>query len=205
MLKKKIYLFIKRCIDIIFSLICIIILSPVFLIISIVIKIESKGPIIFKQERIGEHGKTFKIYKFRTMQENAEKLIENFSEKEKKEFNENYKLQNDFRVTKFGKTLRRSKLDELPQFVNILKGDMSLVGPRPVVKKEVLKYKNNKDKFLSIKPGMTGYWQAYATEGIKYEERMKMELYYVDNCGFKLDLKIFIKTISLFFKKKRYE
>ena len=133
-----------------------------------------------------------------------EKLKKYLEENEeiRKEFQKTHKLQNDPRITKIGNFLRKTSLDELPQVINILKGEMSFVGPRPVVEKEVEDYGKNKDKFLSVKPGLTGYWQVNGRSNTTYEERMEMELYYVDNCSLWLDIKIFFKTFITVFKKE---
>lgn len=192
---KKIYTLIKRTIDIILSAIGIIVLSPIYIILIATVKIEQGGKIFFSQTRIGKNGKKFKIYKFRTMKENAEQMLEKLTQQQKEEYEKNFKLENDTRVTKLGKHLRKIGLDELPQLWNILKGDMSIVGPRPIVQKELEKYGTNKEKFLSVKPGLTGYWKAYSTKETTYPERIQMELYYVENISLKLDIKIFIKTI----------
>lgn len=143
--------FVKRILDIIMSIIGIVGFIPIVLIISIALWITQGRPIFFSQIRIGLNGKKFKIYKFRTMQVNAEQMKENFTEKEKKEYEENFKLQNDCRVTKVGKFLRKATLDEIPQFWNVLKGDMSLIGPRPIVEKELEKYGKKKRKILKPK------------------------------------------------------
>lgn len=120
----------------------------------------------------------------------------------RKEFEENQKLKNDPRITKIGDFLRKTSIDELPQLINVLKGEMSLIGPRPIVDGEIEKYGTNKDKFLSVKPGLTGYWAANGRNNITYSERIKMELYYVDNMSFGLDLNIFLKTIVSVIKKE---
>lgn len=194
--------YIKRVCDIIISLIGLIISLPLFLIIGILIKTESKGPVFFKHERIGKNGKKIKIYKFRTMVKDAEELIQKFSLEQRAEFEENFKLENDPRVTKIGKALRKSSIDELPQLLNILKGELSLIGPRPIVDEELEKYKNNQEKFLSVKPGLTGNWAANGRSCTSYEERMDMELYYIDNLSFKLDIEIFWRTICSVIKGK---
>ena len=129
------------------------------------------------------------------MIDNAEEAMKNFTEEQKKEFAENFKLENDPRVTRVGKILRKTSLDELPQIINILKGEMSIIGPRPIVKSELEKYGNNQGKFLSVAPGLTGYWAANGRSDVSYEERMALELYYVENRSLILDLKIFFKTI----------
>lgn len=194
--------YIKRVCDIIISLIGLIISLPFFVIIGILIKAESKGSVFFKHERIGENGKKIKIYKFRTMVKDAEKLIEEFSLEQKNEFEKNFKLENDPRVTKIGKALRKTSLDELPQLVNVLKGELSLIGPRPIIEDELKKYENNKEKFLSIKPGLTGNWAANGRSCTSYEERINMELYYIDNISFKLDVEIFFKTLQTVLKRE---
>lgn len=201
-IKGKIYRGFKRITDIVLGCVGLIILLPVFLIIGICIKIDSKGPVIFAHKRIGKNGKEFNMYKFRSMYENAEEMIENFNEEQKREWQENFKLENDPRITKVGKFLRKTSLDELPQIVNIIKGDLSIVGPRPIVDEELEKYGENKEKFLSITPGLTGYWQANGRSNTTYEERMQMELYYIDNQSLLLDIKIFFKTIVSVLKKE---
>lgn len=194
--KIKVYDIVKRGIDIIISGIGLLLCLPLFIIIAILIKIDSKGPIFFKHKRIGKHGKDLYIYKFRTMIDNAEAAIKLFTPEQKKEFETNYKLEHDPRVTRIGKFLRKTSLDELPQIINILKGEMSIIGPRPIVKNELEKYGTNKEKFLSVAPGLTGYWAANGRSDVSYEERMALELYYVDNRSLGLDLKIFIKTVG---------
>lgn len=198
---KRFYKILKRVIDIILSFIGLIILSPVFLIVAIAIKFDSKGPVFFAHSRLGKDGKMIKIYKFRTMCEHAEDMIKDFTEEQKKEFKQNYKLSNDPRITKVGKILRKTSIDEIPQMINILKGDLSIVGPRPIIEEEIEKYGPNRTKFLSVKPGLTGYWQANGRSNTTYEDRIKMELYYVDNMSFWLDIKIFFKTILVVLKK----
>ena len=172
------------------------------MLIAILIKIGSKGPIFFKHKRIGKNGKEIYIYKFRTMVENAEGLIKQFTPEQMEEFKTNFKLENDPRITKIGKFLRKTSFDELPQLLNIIKGELSIIGPRPVIAEELEKYGINKEKFLSVTPGLTGYWAANGRSTTTYEQRMEMELYYVDNMSFKLDLKIFFKTILSVMKKE---
>lgn len=199
---KKLYIKIKRILDTILSLIALILLSPVFIIISIAIKLDSKGKVIFKHKRIGKNGKEIYIYKFRTMVENAQEVMKTFTPEQMKEFKENYKLANDPRITKVGDFLRKSSLDELPQLLNILKGDLSIIGPRPIVKDELEKYGENKSTFLSVTPGLTGYWAANGRSCTNYNQRIEMELYYVENISFKLDLKIFFKTVISVIKRQ---
>ena len=203
--EKPIFFFIKRCIDIILSLLGLIILSPVFLLIAILIKKEDHGNVFYKHKRIGHMNKDIYIYKFRSMT-NKYKTFDEFyqtlSDEQKQEWDENFKLENDPRITKIGNFLRKTALDELPQIINILKGDMSVIGPRPVVNDEIEKYGNQKAKFLSVKPGLTGYWAANGRSATTYEDRIKLELYYIDHCSLLLDIKIFFKTILSVLKKE---
>ena len=200
--KKEIYKIVKRGMDIFIASISLVLLLPLFLIITIAIKLDSKGKVIFKHKRIGKDGKEIYIYKFRTMVENAQDLIKSFTPEQKKEFRENFKLENDPRITKVGNFLRKNSLDELPQLINILKGDLALIGPRPVINDELEKYSTNKSKFLSVTPGLTGYWAANGRSNTTYEQRMEMELYYIDNLSLKMDIKVFFKTILSVVKKE---
>lgn len=199
---KRLFKFLKRSFDVVASFCGIVLLSPFFLVISLAIKLDSKGKVFFKHKRIGKNGKEISIYKFRTMCENAEDMIKDFTPEQQKEFKENYKLKNDPRITKIGNVLRRTSLDELPQLFNIIKGDLSVVGPRPVIGEELEKYGENKDKFLSVTPGLTGYWAANGRSDTTYEQRMAMELYYVDNMSLKLDAQIFKDTVDSVINKR---
>lgn len=201
-ISKKVYIKIKRVIDVILASVALILLSPLFAIIAIAIKIDSKGPVFFAHKRIGKNGKIIKLYKFRSMVINAEELIKSFTPEQMKEYKENYKLTNDPRITKVGKFLRKTSLDELPQLINIINGDLSIIGPRPVIADELEKYGTNKDKFLSVTPGLTGYWAANGRSNTTYEQRMEMELYYIDNLSLKMDIKVFFKTILSVLKKE---
>lgn len=198
--KKPIYDFVKRLLDIFISFVAIVLLLPVFIIISIAIKATSKGSVFFIHKRVGKNGKTIGIYKFRSMVENAEALIAEFTEEQKAEFSMNFKLDNDPRITKIGKFLRKTSLDELPQLFNILKGDLSIVGPRPIIEEETKMYGNYKDMLLSIKPGLTGFWAANGRSDIPYSRRRAMEIYYVKNRSLALDFVIVIKTFLSVFK-----
>jgi len=200
--KKIVYKTVKRIIDVVLASLGLIILLPVFGIIALAIKIESKGPVFFKHKRVGKNGKIIKIYKFRTMVDNAEDLIKDFTPEQMKEYKENYKLKNDPRITKIGKILRRASLDELPQLINIHKGELAIIGPRPVVQEELEKYGANAEKFLSVTPGLTGNWAANGRSCTSYEQRMEMELFYVDNLSLKLDVEIFFKTIETVIKRE---
>ena len=148
--RKKVYLAIKRLIDIIGSLIGIILLSPIYIIIAILIKFDSPGKIVFGHTRKGKGGKDIKVYKFRTMYSNANEIFESFTSEQKEEYYKNFKLDNDPRVTKLGGFLRKTSLDELPQLFNILKGDMTIIGPRPIVEKEISKYGDKAEKLFSV-------------------------------------------------------
>lgn len=196
------YKIIKRTTDFVLATLALILLLPVFAIISIAIKLESKGPVFFKHTRIGKNGKIIKLYKFRSMVVNAEELIKSFTPEQMKEYKENYKLTDDPRTTKVGKILRKTSLDELPQLLNIIKGDLSIIGPRPVIAEELKKYGYNIDKFLSVTPGLTGYWAANGRSNTTYEQRMQMELFYIDNMSLKMDIKVFFKTILSVVKKE---
>ncbi len=198
---KPIYRFFKRIFDVVMSVIALILLSPVYLVIAIVIKCDSRGPVFYKHHRIGKNGKPFGMYKFRSMIPDADKKLDELPDEMKREFEENYKITDDPRITRVGKFLRKTSLDELPQFLNVIKGEISLVGPRPIVEEELEKYGDNKDKFLSVIPGITGYWQANGRSDVTYEKRMELELYYVDNASFWLDIVILFKTVFAVFKR----
>lgn len=198
--KKPVYDFVKRVIDLFCSFVAFVLLSPFFIIISIAIKATSKGPVFFVHRRVGKNGKPIGVYKFRSMVHNAEELMVNFTAEQKAEFQKNFKLQNDPRITKVGGFLRRTSLDELPQIINILKGDLSLVGPRPIVEKETEFYGNYRDMLLSVKPGLTGFWAANGRSETTYTRRRAMEIYYVKNRSLCLDTKILFTTIISVFK-----
>lgn len=193
---KRYYLFAKRILDIVISAAGILLFFVPMMAIVLLIKLESPGPAIFIHNRIGKDGKPLPLLKFRTMHVNAEQMLENLTPAQKAEWEKNFKLDDDPRVTRFGKFLRRTSLDELPQLVNILKGDLSVVGPRPIVMKELVKYGENRDLLLSVTPGLTGYWQAYARSTCTYEQRIRMELFYVENANFWWDVKIIIATFG---------
>ena len=187
----------KRLVDITISLILSVVSIPIFLIVALLVKIDSKGPVFYKHKRIGKNGKTIYLYKFRSMYNDSEERLKEMLKdpKIRKEWEENYKIDHDPRVTRVGKILRRTSIDELPQILNVLKGDMSLIGPRPLVEGEIDKYGKNKAKLLSVTPGVTGWWACNGRSCRTYEDRIKLELYYVDNMGLWLDIKIIFKTI----------
>lgn len=199
---RRFYHLVKRMIDVVLSLFGLVLISPFVVIIAILIKIDSKGPVFFKHHRIGKNGKPFSMYKFRTMKDGAEAMINDFTPEQLEEWNENFKLKDDPRITRIGKFLRKTSLDELPQLVNILRGDMSIVGPRPVIEVELEEYGNDKDEFLSIRPGLTGWWASNGRSEISYPERCSYELYYVRNESFWLDVKVmFLSVFSVFLHK----
>lgn len=196
--RKMVYFAIKRIMDILLSFIAIIVTLPVFIIIALIIKSEDGGPVFYKVSRVGKGGNEFKMYKFRSMYVNADKLEDFLSDEEIEEYRKEFKIKNDPRITKIGKILRKTSLDEIPQIYNIFIGNMSIIGPRPVLDEETRLYGEDRDLLLSVKPGLTGYWQAYARSNCSYADgkRQSMELYYVRNISLMLDIKIFFKTIS---------
>ena len=182
---KASYLFFKRLFDIFIALVGVIVLVIVTIILATFYSFgKNKGRIFFSQERIGLNGKTFKIYKYRSMVENAEEILKRNPKLYKKYIENSYKLlpEEDPRMTRLGRFIRKYSIDEIPQFINILKGEMSFIGPRPVIEEELLQYGERVSKFLSVKPGATGWWQVSGRSEIGYPERCDMELYYVDNC-----------------------
>ena len=175
-------------------------LVPFFLIIAIIIKIDSKGDIFYIQKRIGKNNKTFSCYKFRTMKQESKYLLKKLLIKNpnfKNEFIKTRKIKNDPRITNIGKFLRFTSLDELPQIFNVLKGEMSFIGPRPIVKSEIKKYGKNFEKVFSVKPGISGIWQVSGRNKISYKKRVELDIIYSENISFILDIKIFIKTIYI--------
>ena len=196
---KNIFLFFKRIFDILVSIIGILVMIVLTIVIKIVFVLGGDfSSIFFCHERIGRYGKKFKIIKYRTMYKNAEDMLKEMLKdpKYKKEWNKYHKFENDPRITKTGNVLRRLSLDEIPQFINILKGDMSLIGPRPLTLGEVEEYKENKYKLLSVRPGLSGWWAVNGRNNILNSRRMKLELYYIDHLGIMIDIKIFFKTFS---------
>ena len=189
---------IKRFIDISGALVGLICLSPIMMIVSILIKLESTGEVIFKQKRVGLNGEEFYIYKFRSMVENAEELKDSL-QKQNEMSGPMFKIRKDPRVTKVGKFIRKTSIDELPQLVNILKGDMSLVGPRPSLPKEVENFEPWMKERLSVRPGLTCYWQVSGRSSMDFQEWMKSDIKYVRERNIKLDIKLIVKTILVLF------
>lgn len=192
------YYFFKRTMDILCSLTGLILLAPLFLIVGILIKLQSKGPVFFSQERIGRNGDIFKMYKFRSMVVNAEELKEKLCCKNEMS-GPMFKMKDDPRVTKVGKFIRKTSIDELPQLFNVLKGEMSLVGPRPSLPKEVEKFDNWMMTRLDVKPGLTCYWQVSGRNDIDFEDWMKLDVRYVRERSTLVDIKLILKTFFVLF------
>ena len=198
-LKRYIYLGIKRGFDIFCSLIGLLFLIPITWIVKICYMLTGDFKTIFyAQKRIGKNGKIFYLYKFRSMVPNAGEVLKELlkNPKYKKEWDENQKFENDPRITKIGKILRKTSLDELPQFVNVLLGDMSLIGPRPLVQGELDAHNGNHEIYEKVRPGITGWWACSGRSEIDYEERLRLEYYYVEHQSLKLDIKCVFKTIG---------
>jgi len=193
---KYIELKVKEFFDLIFSVLSLILVSPVLLLISVCIKLEDGGPVLFKQERIGLNGRRFTCYKFRSMVIDADSLLH-----ELQDLNESdgptFKIENDPRITKIGRLIRKTSLDELPQFYNVIKGEMSVVGPRPPLLSEVQQYERSQLRRLSMKPGITCKWQVWGRNKVSFAEWMKMDLEYIDKWSIWLDMKIMIATIGV--------
>ncbi|MGI6053060.1 MAG: sugar transferase [Bilifractor sp.] len=192
------YHFFKRLLDIVISLVAIIVLSPLFLVLMILVMGTDGGSPFYAHSRIGKNGRRIHVYKFRTMRTDAGDLKKLLTPKQLEQYQREFKIDNDPRITKIGNFLRRTSLDELPQLFNILGGSLSFVGPRPIVEEETHIYGKDIGKLLSVKPGLTGYWQAYARNNATYEsgERQQMEMYYIEHASMGLDCKIVLKTFS---------
>jgi len=191
-----IYKFTKRLLDISATMFGIILLSPVYIATAIAIKLDSKGPVFFAQNRLGQKGKHFKMYKFRSMVVDAEQLLKEL-ESQNEVSGHMFKMRNDPRITKVGKLIRKTSLDELPQLFNVLKGDMSLVGPRPPLPKEVSEYDKWQDLRLSVRPGITGLWQVSGRNDIGFEEMVSLDLKYIRERSLIYDVKIILKTVPV--------
>lgn len=204
-IRKHLYLFFKRLADILISFIGIVFLIPLIIIVKIVYMLGGDfNSIFFKHTRIGKDGQVFKMYKFRTMVPNAEEILKTMlkNKKVREEWEENHKLDNDPRITKLGGILRKTSLDEIPQVLNIFKGDMSIIGPRPLIQEEVDDYGRNKSKLLSVRPGLTGWWACNGRSCTSTKDRRNLELYYVDHCSILLDIKVVFRTIVTVIKRE---
>tara|TARA_Y100001968_G_scaffold333256_2_gene395039 strand:+ start:1199 stop:1837 length:639 start_codon:yes stop_codon:yes gene_type:complete len=194
--------FIKRSGDIILSLSVILFGFPLFIILALIVKVSSPGPVFYIQERIGRNYKPFGCIKFRTMFKDSDASLSSLLAKSasmRKEFESDFKLRKDPRITPIGSFLRRSSLDELPQFFNILIGEMSVVGPRPIVEKELKKYGHHMDEIITVRPGLTGLWQVSGRNNISYEKRVKIDLFYARNHSLTMDLEVFLLTFGVLF------
>ena len=197
--RKPFYPRIKRGLDVFISIVALLLIWPVLLVIALLVRRDG-GPAFFAQSRVGRNGRLFKLYKFRSMKVGADKLEDILTPEELELYRKEYKLQNDPRVTKLGNFLRKSSLDELPQLWNIIRGDMSLVGPRPLLPSELTgNYTpEERQQLMSMQPGLTGYWQAMSRNESSYltGERQRQELYYVGRVSLKMDLKIIFMTVK---------
>jgi exopolysaccharide biosynthesis polyprenyl glycosylphosphotransferase len=195
----KRYFLLKRIIDFICSLCGLIILSPILIFIAIIIKLEDRhGKVFFKQERVGKDGATFKMYKFRSMVSNAEELLSTLKERNEAT-GPMFKMENDPRITKIGKVLRKTSLDELPQLFNVLKGEMSLVGPRPALPSEVEQYTEYDHQRLNALPGLTCYWQVNGRSKLTFEEQVNLDIRYINEKSIITDIKLILKTFRVLF------
>jgi len=191
---------IKRLGDVVFALLVLTFGAPIFLVLAVLIKTSSPGPIFYIQKRVGRNYQRFGCIKFRTMRKDAEDLLTNVladSPILRKEFERDFKLKHDPRITFIGRFLRRSSLDELPQFVNVLLGEMSVVGPRPIVDKELERYGDFMDEISSVRPGLTGLWQVSGRNNLSYEKRVRLDLAYARGRSFFLDLAIIFRTFGV--------
>lgn len=203
-IRKKIYFGVKRIFDIFISVFGLVIFSPIFLCVAIAIKLDSEGPVIFTQDRIGKNGKFFKFYKFRSMVMGADDILFEMLKEEteqSKEYQINKKMKDDPRITKVGKFIRKTSIDELPQLINVLKGDMSLIGNRPYLPREIVDMGEYYEQVIASKPGLTGLWQTSGRSNTTFEERLKLESEYSEKMSLGLDIKIFFKTFSILFKQ----
>ena len=203
--KKKVYMTVKRTYDFVISGMALIVLAPIMLFICLLIKIDSKGPAILVQERIGENGKVFKMYKYRSMVVGADELLDKYlkeNEEARKEYKKYKKLQNDPRVTKIGKIIRKTSIDELPQLINVFIGNMSLVGPRPYLPREKEDMKNLYNDIVKSKPGITGIWQVSGRNDISFDQRLEMDYTYNSDKSTMYDIKILLKTFKKVLEKE---
>ena len=194
------YKFFKRLCDFTLASFLVVILIPIFVLIACLIKANSRGPIFFKQRRVGKNKKLFSCFKFRTMHPEAEFMLKKLlktNEDIQIEFEYNQKLLNDPRITFIGKYLRFTSLDEIPQIFNVLKGEMSFIGPRPIIEEEIKRYDNKFDIAFSVNPGMSGLWQVSGRNKLSYKRRVQLDVIYAKNLNIKLDLNIFFRTIGV--------
>lgn len=197
--------FLKQLFDYTTALLLILLFSPLLLALYLVVYLSTQGHPLFSHRRIGSGGREFNVYKFRTMHTDAQQRLEQILEScpvSRREWEEDFKLKNDPRVTKIGKFLRSTSLDELPQLINVLRGEMSLVGPRPIIEEEIPKYGEYFEYFTAVKPGITGLWQVSGRNDIDYDERVQLDVWYVRNWSIELDLQILIKTVTVVLRRE---
>ena len=195
----------KRSFDVLAVSVGLILFSPLFLVIAILIKLDSKGSIFYCHERIGLNGCTIRMWKFRTMIQGADQLLEKFLKNNsnlKTEWEAKFKLENDPRITRIGRILRKWSLDELPQLYNVLLGEMSLVGPRPIVEVEIERYRGDISLYKKVRPGITGLWQVSGRTDVSYKSRIGFDTHYVMNWSFWLDINILFRTFGVLLKRK---
>ena len=188
----------KDVLDIILTLALLPFVLPIFLVIAFVIRVTSGSPVLIKPKRLGRNGSTFYKYKFRTMVPNAEAVLQQLlatDPKIREEYNRSYKIKNDPRITWVGHFIRRLSLDELPQFINVMRGEMSWIGPRDIIEPELVKFGSDADKLLFVKPGITGLWQVSGRSELSYEQRRALDMHYIDNLSLLQDLKILLRTL----------
>lgn len=199
-LHKKSYLLLKKVLDIFSGLLALILISPIFVLIVILIKFSSMGPIFFLHKRIRKGEKTFYCIKFRTMHPEADDILKNVLSRDEKiriEYQETQKIKNDPRITTIGKLLRKTSLDEVPQLINVIKGEMSIVGPRPIIEEEKIRYGDSISNVFSVNPGITGLWQVSGRNNLTYKRRVELDNLYVNNINFLMDLRIMFRTIGV--------
>jgi lipopolysaccharide/colanic/teichoic acid biosynthesis glycosyltransferase len=192
----------KRSGDVLFSLLALALGAPLFVLLGLLVKFSSPGPVFYVQQRVGRDYRSFGCIKFRTMRRDADRVLSRILSESpdlQEEFRNDFKLKNDPRITRLGKFLRRSSLDELPQFVNVLRGEMSVVGPRPIVRQELPRYGNRMEEVLAVRPGLTGLWQVSGRNNLSYEERVALDLHYASHRTFALDLSIIVRTLGVIF------
>jgi len=190
----------KRTGDIVFSLAMLSLCSPLLVLMVLLVKITSRGPVFYVQQRVGRGYRQFGCIKFRTMRRDADRILSAVlaaSPDLQEEFRNDFKLRNDPRITRLGRFLRRSSLDELPQFVNVLRGEMSVVGPRPIVSQELPRYGKRMEEVLAVRPGLTGLWQVSGRNNLSYRKRVQLDLYYARYRSLKMDMRILLRTIRV--------
>lgn len=197
--------FLKRALDIVIGIFCLIVFSPLFLILALLIKLTDKGPVLYISDRVGQWGKEFEFYKFRTMREGAEEEKDKISHLNEFGEEKRFKFKKDPRITKVGGIMRKTSLDELPQLWNVVKGDMSLVGPRPPIPAEVAHYNLEDRRRLEVKPGITCFWQVSGRSQLNFDKQVELDLQYIESRSIWVDFKILLKTIpAVLFGKGAY-